>query len=227
MSVLYLVRHGENQANLTKEFSCRRVDYPLTGKGRLQARQTAERFLELSRTRPLHAVYTSPLKRAAETAEIIAEALGLRAQVSEYFRELDVGDLEATGGSAEGWRAHNSVWEAWFRGRPEACFPGGENLWDVKERMRLGLHQILEKDEGKNIILVGHGGLFTASIQDICPQVNLAWLVKQDQQNCAISELAMYRENRRWLGELVHWGDFSHLSGEAARLVSARPAADG
>ncbi len=42
MNRLYLVRHGENRANITKEFSCRHVDYPLTPKGVLQAQQTAK-----------------------------------------------------------------------------------------------------------------------------------------------------------------------------------------
>jgi broad specificity phosphatase PhoE len=37
MTRVYLVRHGENKANITKEFSSRKVDYPLTPKGRLQA----------------------------------------------------------------------------------------------------------------------------------------------------------------------------------------------
>ena len=41
MTHLYLIRHGENLANLTKEFSYLKVDYPLTPKGRLQAEQTA------------------------------------------------------------------------------------------------------------------------------------------------------------------------------------------
>ena len=41
MNHLYLVRHGENVANLTKEFSCCKVDYSLTAKGVLQAQQTA------------------------------------------------------------------------------------------------------------------------------------------------------------------------------------------
>ena len=41
MTHLYLIRHGENLANLTKEFSYLKVDYPLTPKGKLQAAQTA------------------------------------------------------------------------------------------------------------------------------------------------------------------------------------------
>ena len=77
MNRLYLVRHGENPANLTKEFSYRRVDYGLTPKGVLQARQTAEFF----KGKAVHAVYSSPLKRAAETAGIIAAELELRVEI--------------------------------------------------------------------------------------------------------------------------------------------------
>lgn len=40
MNIIYLVRHGENKANLTKEFSYKKVDYPLTPKGVIQAQQT-------------------------------------------------------------------------------------------------------------------------------------------------------------------------------------------
>ena len=45
MQRVFLIRHGENQANLTKEFSYRLVDYPLNAKGILQARQTAEEMI--------------------------------------------------------------------------------------------------------------------------------------------------------------------------------------
>ncbi|MCB0198167.1 MAG: histidine phosphatase family protein, partial [Anaerolineae bacterium] len=65
----YLVRHGENPANITKEFSYRDVDYSLTPKGVLQAQQTAAHF----RNVPVDAVVASPLKRTRETAAIIAD----------------------------------------------------------------------------------------------------------------------------------------------------------
>jgi len=57
---LYLVRHGENLANLTKEFSYRQVDYSLTPKRVLQAQQTAACFTDKN----IHEIYASPLKRA-------------------------------------------------------------------------------------------------------------------------------------------------------------------
>ncbi len=50
MIKIYLVRHGENVANLTKEFSHRKVDHSLTPKGRLQAKQTAAYFKDITTT---------------------------------------------------------------------------------------------------------------------------------------------------------------------------------
>ena len=58
---LYLLRHGENPANLSKVFSNRHVDHPLTEKGILQAQQTADYFVG----QELQAICTSPLKRSA------------------------------------------------------------------------------------------------------------------------------------------------------------------
>ncbi len=62
---IYLVRHGENLANITKEFSYRTVDYPLTSKGALQAEQTAERFIGQG----IGAIYASPLLRASDSGD--------------------------------------------------------------------------------------------------------------------------------------------------------------
>ena len=73
MTRVYLVRHGENPANLLKQFSHRLVDYSLTPKGIAQAEQTAAFFLD----KRIDAIYSSPLKRARKTAEIIGAALGL------------------------------------------------------------------------------------------------------------------------------------------------------
>ena len=78
MTVLFLVRHGENVANITKEFSHRLVDYDLTDKGRLQASQTADYFRSLSKNVSIDAMYSSPLKRAMQTADIVSEVWGKR-----------------------------------------------------------------------------------------------------------------------------------------------------
>jgi len=221
MNTLYLVRHGENRANLTKEFSHRLIDYPLTPKGVLQAQQTAEFF----RDKAIHAIYTSPLQRARQTAEIIAAPHGLAVTVLEGLREVNVGELERRPVSAEGWALYTRIMEAWFTGRPDVCFPEGEDFTSLRERMRTSLEEMVGSQEGRSIIAVGHGGIFTMTLRDLCPDVDPEWLRGQDNPNCSVSEIALSRRNGRLYGEVVSWGAHSHLHGEAADLVPSAPRA--
>lgn len=222
MKRFYLVRHGENRANLTKEFSCRHVDYSLTPKGILQAQQTAVYFKE----KDIHAVYSSPLKRAAETAQIIAAELGLEVNIRDQFREVDVGELELLPGNAENWAFHDRVIMEWFSGNHAARFPGGEDFYDLAGRMRAGVAQIVANESGQNIVIVAHGGLFTFTLKDLCPAVDLVSLFKHDNHNCSITEITIGLENERLEGRLIAWASHAHLQGEAARLVSGRPKKD-
>jgi broad specificity phosphatase PhoE len=216
---VYLVRHGENQANLTKELSCRVVDYPLTPKGILQAQQTAEYFTQ----QEVWAVYASPLKRARQTAEIIAGRLGLQVEVREAFRELDVGHLETMDDREAAWRMHFQVIGDWKNGHPETRFPGGEDYFSAAGRMRRGVERALEGADGQGVLIAGHGGLFITSLTDLCPGVDFAAVSRMEIHNCAVAEIEMRRENGRWEGKLVRWADHSHLYGPAAELVSGLP----
>jgi broad specificity phosphatase PhoE len=216
---LYLLRHAENRANITKEFSSRKVDYPLTAKGVLQAQQTARYFFD----KEIEAIYTSPLKRARQTAEIIATGLHLPVTVMENFREVDVGELENGQPSAEKWDFHNALIAEWMNGHPERRFPGGENYYDLWERMRNGLQAILAMWKQGNILLVAHGGIFTFTLLEYCPQVDRHWLFHQNNPNCSISEVLLDEKAGKLQGQLVSWAEASQLSGEAARLVSALP----
>ena len=216
MNTLYLIRHGENPANITKEFSHRLVDYPLTPKGVLQARQTGEYF----KNKQIDAIYCSPLKRAIETAEIIGRAIGLQPIVMEQFREVNVGVLEALGGSPENWAAHDAIVRAWFEGQPDLTFPEGENYHMLRERMRAGVEQILRGQDDKRSIIVGHGGIFTFTLKDICREVDLAALIKSYGHNCSITEIEMHAVDGQLDGVLKRWAAFDHLSGEAAAFVT-------
>src|SRR4051812_19831112 len=216
MNTLYLIRHGENPANITREFSHRLVDYPLTPKGVLQAQQTGEYFKD----QQIDAIYCSPLKRAIETAEIIGRAIGMEPVVMEEFREVNVGALEALGGSPENWATHDAIVRAWFEGQPDRMFPEGENYHMLLERMRAGVERILQEQEGKKSIIVGHGGIFTFTLKDICREVDLAMLIKSYGHNCSITEIEMHAIDGRLDGVLKRWAAFDHLSGEAAAFVT-------
>lgn len=219
MNRVYLVRHGENPANLTKEFSYRRVDYPLTEKGQLQAWQTGRYLL----SKNIQAIYTSPLKRAVESAKIISKVLDLNFEVIENFREVNVGLLEDLPVSEENWNLHNEIIMDWIDGQRHRSFPGGENFLMLRQRMLTGLEKALENRSDQNVIILGHGGIFTLTLQEICPEVDINWLLKAENHNCSISELLVERKNGNLQGELIQWALTSHLSGKAADLVSGHP----
>jgi probable phosphoglycerate mutase len=219
MNRLYFVRHGEGQDNVARQYSCKRVDNPLSERGVLQARQTAE-FLA---GKSIDEVYSSPMKRAAETAQIIATRLGKDVTVLENFRELDVGDLEGQPFNAENWEFYLSITSEWFRGNVELAFPGGENHVVLWERWRDGLLQILSGKTDRNILLVAHAGIFTATLKDLCPGVDVNWLVNAECYNCSITELELDVLDGQPRGKLIAWASHAHLSGEALNLIPGIP----
>ena len=216
MNRLYLVRHGENPANLTKEFSYKLVDYPLTPKGVLQTQQTAEYFAHKN----IHEIYTSPLLRAQQTAEIIGTRLKRKVVILENFREINVGRLEGQPPTAEIWACHNQILADWLDGKPETTFPGGEDYFTLWNRMRAGFEQVVQHKNNQNIIIVGHGGIFTCTLKDLCPTVETTRLLGQNYHNCAISEIRVNFEHGQLQGQLIAWATYAHLHGSAANLVS-------
>ncbi len=95
--MVFFVRHGESGANVKGLFAGQREDSPLTTKGRLQARKVGEDIL--SKQLQIHRIISSPLKRAQQTAKIIAEAIGIDPQaiiVDQRISEYDMGDFTGT-----------------------------------------------------------------------------------------------------------------------------------
>ncbi len=219
MNRLYLVRHGENPANINKQFSYRLVDYPLNKKGVLQARQTAEYFKD----KQIDEIYASPLRRTVETAEIIGAPLGLTPHIVENFREMNVGEIEKFPPSAENWALHIRITDAWHHGEKEARFPGGENYIELWTRYEAGLKSVLEGKDEKNILIAGHGGLFVHTLADLCGNTTTWEEDLSINHNCSITEVLVSYSGNRLNGELVRWADHRHLWGEAADLVSGLP----
>lgn len=211
-NTLHLVRHGENPANITREFSHRLVDYSLTARGREQAQETAEHFARL----PVAAVYSSPLKRASETAEVIAERLALPVTIREEFREVNVGDFEGRQPTDALWAEHDRIFEAWFAGEYDLAFPGGETMRGLHTRVRAGISAAVDGRDGQEIVIVCHGGLLLASVADLCPEVDVLPLASLPIPNCAIVTLAMTTEatpdGEVLRGKLLRWAATDHLS---------------
>ncbi len=219
MNKLLLVRHGENRANLTKEFSHRLVDYPLTTKGRLQAEQTAAYLKRY----PVTQVFSSPLKRAYETAEIIAAEFGGEVSVLEPFRELNVGTLESQPPTVATWKQHDDIVRAWATGNYEARFPEGENYRELVGRVRRGYKAMCRGRSDETLVLVAHGGSLSLPLLQLIPKLDRELLQRTVHHNCAVSELEGSLENGVLHLNLVRWASATHLYGEAAAFVAGVP----
>ena len=214
------VRHGENQANLTKEFSHRLVDYPLTAKGRLQAKQTAAYLKRY----PVTQVFASPLEWAYETAAIIAAKVGSEVNLLEGFRELNVGILESQPPTVAAWQLHDEVIRAWAEGDAEARFPEGENYLELVCRIRQGYETICRGRDGETLVLVAHGGSLSLPLLSLIPELDQKLLQRTVHHNCAVTELEASLEHDALRLRLVRWASSEHLYGEATAFVAATPA---
>jgi probable phosphoglycerate mutase len=216
-NTLYLVRHGENPANLTREFSYRKVDYPLTELGVRQADQTARYFASLDDGQRIDAIFSSPLKRALQTAEIIGAATGHDVAVIEEFREINCGDFDGAPPTQALWDHHDRILAAWRDGDHEARFPGGEDYHMLLARVRSGLAQAVAGRDKHNVVIVAHGGIVGASLKDVCRDLDHDLIWRVPNRNCAVTELELHAErpdadiSTAW-GVLKRWADCGHLT---------------
>lgn len=216
-NTLFLVRHGQNPANLTREFSYKKVDYPLTDLGVRQAEQTAAYFTAMHASQPIDAIFSSPLKRAVQTAEIIGAATGHDVIIVEEFREINCGDFDGAPPTDALWQHHDQILRSWRDGDHGARFPGGEDFHMLRARARTGLAQAVAGRAGQQVVIVAHGGIIGASLKDICRELDddLVWRVPN--RNCAVTELELHNEHPHldistaW-GVLKRWADCGHLT---------------
>jgi broad specificity phosphatase PhoE len=155
---LYFARHGESEANLLRVFSNRGVKHGLTEEGRAQARILAQTLQSASVTR----LFSSPLLRATQTAEIVAEVLGLRYEITDALREYDCGVWEGRSDAA-GWEEYERVLAAWIeKGDWQQRMEGGESFDDMRVRFVPPVEQLVEQygHSPAGIGLIGHGGLY-------------------------------------------------------------------
>ena len=155
---LYFVRHGESEANLLREFSNRGLKHGLTDKGRVQALELAAKLQGLTVTK----IYTSPLLRAVQTAEILAQAFGIPYAITDALREYDCGVLEGKS-DPESWQLYDSVLQDWLaHARWAERIEGGESFLELQSRFLPLIEHLVDAHQLSNdgIILVGHGGLY-------------------------------------------------------------------
>jgi len=187
-----IVRHGQTVYNRKNLFRGR-YDLPLDDVGIEQARSTAA-FLAAAGavSGPVTAVYSSPLRRARETALPIAELLGLEVAVAGELNDVDVGRWEGRS-APEVETLDAGLYRMWSKEPARFAFPGGESLASVHARTAAFLDRLPARHDGQNVVLVTHrvpAKLIVAHILGLGAEI--FWRVRID--NCSISAARLSAE---------------------------------
>ncbi len=148
---IVLVRHGATDWNL--QGRCQgSTDRELSDAGIRQAEQIAT----LLRNEEIHAIYSSHLRRARQTAEFISQPHELPVLIEEELRELDHGELEGLTFN-EIKNRYSDFLTRWRSEPADIQVPGGERLADVSERAWAGLNEIVRRHaDAERILVVSH-----------------------------------------------------------------------
>jgi len=167
---LYFVRHGESEANIKHVISNRESPFELTELGRKQANTLAQNLKNI----PITAIYSSPVLRARETAEILSQSLHLLYQVTEALREYDCGILEDKS-DEESWKLHSEIARDWTANQNYWRKPkGGENFLDIKKRFIPFIENFTHDHltSQNHILLVSHGGLLQLMLPELLANID-------------------------------------------------------
>ena len=145
---LLLVRHGEIPSNINKVYAGRSAE-GLTPEGICQAQDAAEKLKMLE----VKAIYSSPIQRAVQTAQIISKRTGMDFQVEAAFREMELGPWEGLS-EDEIAKTFPEEWKTWNSRPDKLRLPGRETLEQLLGRVMGGIRSIYQNaGDGKTVIV--------------------------------------------------------------------------
>ena len=151
MKNIYFVRHGETDYNL-KEIVQGSTDVELNETGIKQAYKAKEKLKDIH----FDKIYSSPLKRAKKTAEVISEDRDVKVNVDKRLTEICFGINE---GNKFGTYDYKGFWNA----KNPHLYPEAEDVRDFVKRVSNFLDSLKEDgNDEENILLVAHGGVAKA-----------------------------------------------------------------
>lgn len=206
MSRVILVRHGESVWNEARRFQGN-SDPELSARGREQAGLVARRLaLE---ARPA-ALYSSPLRRAAATAQILGGALGLPVCLEPDLREMGLGEWEGLTPAEieERWRG---AYVRWVRDPAAHVPPGGEGMEAFLTRVAAAVDRIRGAHAGQDVVIVSHGGAIGAYLCRVL-RLGASGLFRFKLENASVTHILEDPVGLR----LALLNDTSHLRDGAA-----------
>jgi broad specificity phosphatase PhoE len=150
MTRLILIRHGETEWNVTGRYQGQ-ADPPLNAQGVAQSYELAEQLDETG----LDVLYTSPLKRAAQTAQIVVDRLCIPLSIEPRFMEIHQGDWQSRL-RAEINQLYPDLFRRWESEPWEVSPPNGESLSQVQYRVITALEEIIDTYPNQCVGIVTH-----------------------------------------------------------------------
>lgn len=196
---IHLIRHGVTASNLEQRYMGRSEE-PLSNDGRLQARCLARRLAATE----IAALYSSPLRRTRDTAEIIGQPHALPCEVAADFNELGLerwqgltaSEIEARDGEA---------WRTWCVDPARLRLPGIEPFAQVSERVRRGMRALVKRHPDATVAVVTHDGIIRiAVLESLGSGLGLYRAIPVDNTGLTTLEFTPERTYLRALNDTGH-----------------------
>jgi probable phosphoglycerate mutase len=206
--VLYLIRHAQSDFDWAGDrWASARGDQwnpPLSEKGREQAALLAKRLLVMD-LKPFR-VYSSPLRRAAETAEAFAHEVGVEVHFDDELVEAHIGGwegkpfeeiIESDPGIVQHIRHQRAIWHR---------APGAEQGDRFRIRVREAVEGHLSRHPSENLLLFAHGGVINAFVGDV---LGLGQEMFFLPENTSLNTIDVEADTRsvRFLNDVLHLTD--------------------
>lgn len=190
MTTFFLIRHG-SCSGLGRTLWGRTPGICLNEKGKLQAQRLADRFREIT----LHAIYSSPLERALETAETLGRQMNIEVHKHPAFNEIHFGDW--TGKSFEALSSQQ-CWRRFNTQRAATRIPNGESFVEVQNRAVTALYSLRSQYNSANIAIVSHADVIKAAVGYVAT-TPIDLLQRIEISPCSVSVIAMDNDSPRLL----------------------------
>jgi broad specificity phosphatase PhoE len=199
---IFLVRHGETQWNAEDRMQGQVLHVGLNEKGMRQARLLSKR-LEKEK---IDLVYSSPMERALQTAEIIAEPHDISVITHAGLTERSHGHVDGLT-KEEFRRLHPHIYAVYEKTRELPGVEGAETMKQLEERGFAAFSEIVDGNPNKNILIVAHGGI----LKNIIARIGGSHHSTFKQGNCCLN-IVRY-DGKGFRIESIN--NLSHLEGKA------------
>jgi len=182
---IFIVRHGQTDGNSARKYFGI-TDIELNEEGIIQAGLISKRLEKEN----LFRIYSSNLKRAFKTAEIIAKPHRISVEPKEDLREINFGDWEGLS-FQEIQKSYPHEFSKWQNNIMDFTTPHGESVLELKKRIETAFSEILNSARENNVAIVTHGGPIRVILSRMLSPNALEtvfWKIRQDNAALNIIE---------------------------------------